>query len=156
MSIHITVKNVGRRDLLVPVTWEDGFFSGTFKAGGDAGRWTFCNGAPIARQRAVLLRPGESYQRNRAFLAIPFSMPPVAYVLEGKLESAGAVIDHVAHTSTPCWKGSVSAKPLQVTVRHSLNSSDIEAANILTADWRIRRRPRSSPSGASPNGNATP
>jgi len=135
VAIHIMVTNVSQNDVVVPVTWEEGFFSGTLSRGDNLEEWSFLDVSVRVRQRGVTLRPGETYERSKRFSEIAPRQPPGTYVLQGKLESPGVIVAGIKGETTPCWKGSISAKPLQLVVKNPPKPGDVEALKILTARW---------------------
>lgn len=64
LPIHVQVKNVSKKDVRLPVTWEGGYFEGTITREGQSGKWDFrIPGAYIGRIRVEMLKPGQTYGR---------------------------------------------------------------------------------------------
>jgi len=136
LRIRVQVTNVSDHDVKVPITWEEGYFSGAVtRKGGKSNKWGFGIRGYIAFHQVVTLRPGESYQRFRGLLRITHYQRPGKYVLNGTFESDGDAPNYVTRKPVACWKGSISAKPLKIEVKESPRKSDREVLKILSAPY---------------------
>ncbi len=136
LRICVQVTNVSDHDVQVPILWTTRYFSGTITRQGKSSTWSlFPPGFSIARVRVITLRPGESYQRFTELLRIPYCQRPGTYVLDGKFESDGSAPNYITRKSVPCWKGSISAKPLKIEVKKPPRKEDVEALKILCAPY---------------------
>ncbi|MBC8372049.1 MAG: hypothetical protein H8E53_00520 [Planctomycetes bacterium] len=136
LMICVQMTNVSDHDVKVPITWEEGYFSGAVtRQGGKSNKWSFRRLVFLTRHRVVTLRPGESYQRFRGLLRITHYQRPGKYVLDGTFESDGAAPNRITHKSVACWKGSISAKPLKIEVKKSPRKSDREILEMLSAPY---------------------
>jgi len=142
LRIRVQVTNVSDHDVRVPITWEEageGYFFGTItRQGGRSETWSFRPRGSIVcfmRHRVVTLSAGESYERFAGLLRIAHYQRPGIYVLNGKFESDGAAPNRITRKSIPCWKGSISARPLKIEVKKPPRKPDREVLKILSAPY---------------------
>jgi hypothetical protein len=143
LPIQVRATNVGKQDVLLPISWSDGFFSGTVAFQGVTSEWSFRIRGYIdrvMRQRATPLKPGETYEQSVDFLQVAPAQRPGAYALAGTLESPGVVQDYINHVTTECWKGKATASPLRIEVKPPPTQADRDALKVLLAPWAAAKQ----------------
>jgi tetratricopeptide (TPR) repeat protein len=136
LRIHVSVTNVSDHEVVLPVSWEVGYFRVRVKNRMSREYNYFSEPVSLKRERVVVLKKGESYGRMMELLELLGAERAGITTIEASLESTGRYRKGYDRKGEPtygdCWKGRITSRALTVRVHELKQDDDVEALRILT------------------------